>query len=778
MKNLVVVLILCLCASCAPKGGLTIDASKKLHKASIKLNGANMEDLNAQCYGGMYSQLLYGQDFEEFIDVDFLNLPATEPDQRSMIGPLRYITFLVLDENNKPYLTIGSRGGRGMNPVGYPVTEPYELSTKRMAQLRSLTTGIPVNAPQPVAGQGRPGQVPGAPGTPSAASRNSGPSFRPIDSLPKAQQQLIMERINGDKVISRYWKEVNSGSAKGIYKIVNKGQYNGRRDQVMKFVSGNGEVGLDNMGLMRMGINFQEGKNYEGELRVKNPKAGDLYVALLNSDGTIKLAEKAIAIKASPNGFQKVEFELIPSKSDTKGRFAIIMKHPGEVTLGYAFLQPGTWGRVKGGYPIRQDFIDQLKANGMNIIRYNGSMNNSCPDSMIYMWRNMIGPKDERLPYTGNFTPYATHGFGIFEFLMVAEAAGLDGVVGISKFEDPKDIKNMIEYANGPVTSTWGAVRAKNGHPDPLNLKYIQISNEQRFVGSRAQPYFDFFKGLATEIWKADPTITVFVSLNISATSILANVKPGDKNNEDYNRVRDFLSWVKEQGREKQFAWDSHYGGAIEPDTITYKRFGLHLQDVIKADIGFNIRLFPLEENGPNHTFNRGMAHGLMQNRLNRWGDRIEAAATANMFQPETAFFTFSQGRVFYDSYRFWNQTSGHIDQMFTKEWLPWVLDVKQLAPADSLDVLVKESEDGKVVSMYVSNYGSQAKEQVFNLAGFAPKSDAALTQIGPHPATARNSGENTTLIVPVVSTLKIGNRGFTHQFPGNSFSVIRMEQN
>jgi alpha-L-arabinofuranosidase len=37
---------------------------------------------------------------------------------------------------------------------------------------------------------------------------------------------------------------------------------------------------------------------------------------------------------------------------------------------------------------------------------------------------------------------------------------------------------DAIEYANGPVKSQWGALRAKNGHPAPFNLKYLEIGNE------------------------------------------------------------------------------------------------------------------------------------------------------------------------------------------------------------------------------------------------------------------------------------------------------------
>lgn len=41
-----------------------------------------------------------------------------------------------------------------------------------------------------------------------------------------------------------------------------------------------------------------------------------------------------------------------------------------------------------------------------------------------------------------------------------------------------QDILDLIEYANGDVNTKWGAERAKAGHPEPFNLKYIGIGNE------------------------------------------------------------------------------------------------------------------------------------------------------------------------------------------------------------------------------------------------------------------------------------------------------------
>ena len=41
-----------------------------------------------------------------------------------------------------------------------------------------------------------------------------------------------------------------------------------------------------------------------------------------------------------------------------------------------------------------------------------------------------------------------------------------------------QDALDAIEYANGPTNTVWGGRRARNGHPAPFNLKYMEIGNE------------------------------------------------------------------------------------------------------------------------------------------------------------------------------------------------------------------------------------------------------------------------------------------------------------
>ena len=61
---------------------------------------------------------------------------------------------------------------------------------------------------------------------------------------------------------------------------------------------------------------------------------------------------------------------------------------------------------------------------------------------------------------------------------------------------------NALEYANGPVTSKYGAMRARNGHPEPFGIEYLEIGNENNQPDPRQQSdhyyerYEQFYKAI------------------------------------------------------------------------------------------------------------------------------------------------------------------------------------------------------------------------------------------------------------------------------------------
>ena len=129
----------------------------------------------------------------------------------------------------------------------------------------------------------------------------------------------------------------------------------------------------------------------------------------------------------------------------------------------------------------------------------------------IYDWKGSIGPLEARKPLRNLWGYHQTRGLGYFEYFQFCEDIGAEPVpvlaagvpcqnsgggtqyghddltkygqqCGIPMEQMPEyvqDVLDLIEYANGDSRKAeWGRKRAEAGHPEPFNLKYIGIGNE------------------------------------------------------------------------------------------------------------------------------------------------------------------------------------------------------------------------------------------------------------------------------------------------------------
>ena len=254
--------------------------------------------------------------------------------------------------------------------------------------------------------------------------------------LQKIPFALAEQHAWGDGV-SGMWRALRRGSANGEFGIDEQNAFSGRQSQRMTFTGGEGEIGIENQSLNRWGMNFVKGKTYEGFVCVRAPQTAELFIAMESRDGAKVYAEKQFKIAGSD--LQRLDFKLTPGDDDKTGRFAIKLKKPGTVTVGYAFLQPGAWGRFKG-LPTRRDVAEGLISQGITVLRQGGCMANASE----YRWKKMIGPREKRPPYTGWWYPHSSNGWGIFDFLNFCEAAGFLAIPDVNMGETPQDMARIL----------------------------------------------------------------------------------------------------------------------------------------------------------------------------------------------------------------------------------------------------------------------------------------------------------------------------------------------
>ena len=247
-------------------------------------------------------------------------------------------------------------------------------------------------------------------------------------------------------------------------------------------------AGISNSGYWGVPVRVGEAMNLSLALRGAKADGPALTASLESKDGKVYASAP---IAAATSAWAVRQAVLTPDTTDSDARLVLRATAPGTVWLDLVSLFPAkTWkGRANG---LRPDLAAMLEDLRPAFLRFPGG----CwveGDTMreSYRWKETIGPLQERRTQWNIWGYWATHGLGYHEYLQLCEDLKTEPLfcinVGMSHKENipmdrmgeyVQDALDAIEYANGPVTSFWGAQRARNGHPAPFGLKYVEIGNE------------------------------------------------------------------------------------------------------------------------------------------------------------------------------------------------------------------------------------------------------------------------------------------------------------
>ncbi len=253
------------------------------------------------------------------------------------------------------------------------------------------------------------------------------------------------------------------------------------------------------------GIGVEKDKKYNFSLYARNVGSGEtkLKIEIISTAGEI-IASGEIAVVSE--NWEKYKLELQPKETCSRSKLRLDLTTEGETDIEHVSLFPAeTWkGRENG---MRHDLAQALADLKPGVFRFPGGCiiegNNL---ETRYQWKNSVGPVENRpvnenrwnYEFQHRFTPdyFQSYGLGFFEYFQLCEDFGADALPVVScgmacQFATDEcvpaeelgpyiqDALDLIEFANGPVTSTWGKIRSEMGHPAPFGLKYIGIGNEQ-----------------------------------------------------------------------------------------------------------------------------------------------------------------------------------------------------------------------------------------------------------------------------------------------------------
>jgi hypothetical protein len=794
---------------------IDVQADKVIHTTSRYLTGACIEDVNHEIYGGLYSQMVFGESFQEPVPPaviagftrlagnwkvkdGVLRIQATDgPKLVSDQAAFRdgavgvEIQFADRQGGNGGLLVRVEKAGVGAdNFVGYEVA--LEPARQRLLLARHRNNFEPIKEVDCPVAVGRwialeirlsgsvvdilvdgrlvishdDGKLALTAGKVAVRAWQREASYRGLWIKTEAEIKLLpFQMTKQPEEVSGMWRPVQRGSAAGRYALVSRSPFIGSQSQEVTFVSGEGEVGIENQGLNRWGMNFVKGKEYEGYVWMRAEKPTTAVAASESRDGSRQYAETKLQVTGKD--WQRLDFTLTPDNSDRAGRLTLKLKEPGSVVVGHAFLQPGEWGRFKG-LPVRRDVAEGLIDQGITVLRYGGSMINH-PE---YRWKNMIGARDRRPPSAGTWYAHSSNGWGIVDFLDFCEAAGFLSVPAFNMDEKPQDMADFIDYVNGPASTEWGRRRAASRHPGPYKLRYLELGNEEKVD----ENYFKKFKPLAEAIWARDSQIILVVGDFSYGEPIrdafnIRGAASGIKTLEAHQKILDL---ARQHDREVWF--DVHIDtDGPRPDFGGTFSF---LEALEKIARGAKHRVVIFEFNAGNHGQRRALANAAAINLVERDG-RIPIATSANCLQPDGQNDNdWNQGLLFLNPSDVWLQPPGYVTQMYSRNYLPQVVKCEVSDPKGRLSVVASRSEDGKTLVLKVVNPSDLALTTQIHLAGFVPgKPMAQITELA-GPLNAANSAAQPTSIVPSTQEWKhaINDGNTRYTFAPRSVTILRLE--
>lgn len=296
-----------------------------------------------------------------------------------------------------------------------------------------------------------------------------------------------------------------------------------------------GEIHVVNSGYW--GMHFEEGLSYDVEFYLRTERAAWAKPALADAAGH-EIASVTLPLNAD-GVWHRYTARLTAGRSASDATFHLVLPQEGPVWVDYVSLFPeDTYKGRPGGF--RRDLATLIEDLHPSFIRWPGGciVEGLTLENRV-KWKETIGPAVER-PGEYNLWGYrSTYGIGYHEFLQFCEDIGADGmfvcnagmsclfrngdyVTGDALEPLIQEALDAVEYALGDAhTTRWGAERARNGHPDPFPLRYVEVGNENVF-SLYAANYNRFHKAIK-EKW---PQVEVITALMFSEN--LKEVKETD----------------------------------------------------------------------------------------------------------------------------------------------------------------------------------------------------------------------------------------------------------
>ncbi|RYY52956.1 MAG: alpha-N-arabinofuranosidase [Chitinophagaceae bacterium] len=528
-------------------------------------------------------------------------------------------------------------------------------------------------------------------------------------------------------------------------------------------------VGIKNSGFG--GILITKGSTYHLTLLARQLSAGPVAMdILLQSPSGEPLASAKLELDSKE--WKKYQLTFQAAAGHDTASLLLLAVTPGKFALDVVSLFPGnTFHNRSNG--MRADLAQPLADMKPKFVRFpGGCLAHGDGLANMYRWKNTIGPIEQRVEQRNIWSYHQTAGLGYFEYFQFCEDVGAKPLpvlpAGVScqnsggtwrvggtgqkalpmeeMQEYVQEVLDLIEWANGPATSTWGRKRAEAGHPAPFNLEYIGIGNEDKIT-----PEFEVrFRMIHDAVRKQYPGIRVI--------GTAGPFHSGDDFTKGWN-IADKL---------KVAVMDEHY--YTEPDWFISNQYRYDKYDRKKSGVYLG------EYASWGNKLRNAIAEAAYMTGLERNGDIVKLASYAPLLAKEN-FTQWKTDLIFFNNKSVCLTPNYYVQQLFSANSGDRYFH--QVISRDNRDTsiaasCVMDSRSGDLILKLV-NTGSTGKEMTINLTQFRYLSPEATQVVLTGKADDENTLAGGSIVTPVTSAMKVS-RQMSCLTPPMSLTVIRIK--
>jgi len=582
------------------------------------------------------------------------------------------------------------------------------------------------------------------------------------------------------------WKWLKKGEGDGEGRLYNSGNLmlpNKRYVRLQSTVE-NGAFGLSNEGFR--GIGVKKDAEYRFMVTARNVDsngAANLVVELADATGKV-LAESAIT--GIPKEWKKFEVILKPVITDSQAHLNVVVKGKGLIEIETVSLFPvDTWKGRKNG--LRRDLVQLLADMKPGFVRFpGGCIVEGRELATRYQWKKTVGDPEARelivnrwnTEFKHRLTPdyFQSFGLGFFEYFLLAEDIGAEPLpilncgmacqYNTGELTAPEnlypfiqDALDLIEFANGAVTTQWGKLRASMGHPEPFNLKMMGIGNEQW-----GPQYVERLKSFNTVLKAKHPEIKLITSAGPAPE--------GDKFSYLWGELNQLNVDFVDEHYYQSPSWFLNNAGRYD----AYNRKG---PKVFAGEYAAHSKgeTDPVSRNN----WDSALAEAAFMTGLERNCDVVQMCSYAPLLAHKDAW-QWNPDLIWFDNLKAVATPNYYVQKIFATNkgsyTVPILIDNGFISGKDSLYATAAVDESSKELILKLVNVSQKSVPLKFVFSGGSVKNQtAAMEVLKSNELTAYNSFLSPVALVTTVKNINVTGKSLVLTLDGQSVNVLRIKR-